>query len=426
MRFYRYSSLKNYYRKIQPWLIWFLGAAFFFSEYFVRVDPSVVVPQLMTAFHVGAFALGSLSGYFYYSYIAMQLPVGALVDRYGPHRLLALMAFFCGIACFIFSTAHQLWVAELSRALMGFTAAFAFIGAIKLTTIWFHSRQFGLLVGLIQGIGMLGAAFGEGVFTFVVKEIGWRHTVAVIAFILLVLSILIGLIVRDKRPTLLSRMIPDTSQIRIWDGLMIVFRNRYSWCVALYAGLVYASTGAFAELWGPSFLSRAYDMNQQCAALAVSIIFLGLAIGGPVIGWVSDYIKRRRLILITSALASLILISIVLYIPHLPRVGLLFILFLYGVSNMGVALVYAVAAEINPKPVVGIAIAFTNMASVVIVSILQPFIGWLLEYHWQGICTHGYPFYSALDYRNAMSMLPLALLLAAVVALSIKETYCRN
>ena len=129
---------------------------------------------------------------------------------------------------------------------------------------------------------------------------------------------------------------------------------------------------------------------------------------------------------ISSALASLILMSIVLCVPHLPRVGLFFILFLYGVSNMGVALAYAVAAEINPKPVVGIAIAFINMASVVIVSILQPFIGWLLEYHWQGICTHGYPFYSALEYRNAMLMLPLALLLAAVVALSIKETYCRN
>ena len=63
-----HSKIKGFYRKIQPWLIWSLGAAFFFLEYFARVDPSVIVPQLMTFFHVGAFALGSLSAFFLFSF----------------------------------------------------------------------------------------------------------------------------------------------------------------------------------------------------------------------------------------------------------------------------------------------------------------------------------------------------------------------
>ena len=423
---HRPNPLKSFYRKVQPWLIWSLAAAFFFAEYFARVDPSVIVPQLMSSFQVGAFALGSLSGYFYYPYIAMQLPVGTLVDRYGPHRLLTLAALLCGGACLMFSMAHSLWVAEISRALMGFTAAFAFVGTLKLATIWFEPRQLGLLAGLTQGIGMLGAAVGEGFFSFVVAEIGWRNTLAVIALILVILSALIGLIVRDKRPTLLSRMVPDTSQIRIWDGLMIVFRNRHSWRIAVYAGLVYAPTGAFAELWGPSFLHRVYDMKEQWAAVAISVIFLGLAVGGPVLGWFSDRIGLRRPILIGSGLVGLILISIILYIPHLPGVLLLTVLFFYGVSNMGVALSYAVAGEINPKPVAGISIAFTNMTSVLIAALLQPFIGWLLEFHWRGVYMDGRPYYSAVNYQSAMAILPLALLLATGVALSIKETHCQS
>ena len=256
-----YSKVRSFYRTIQPWLIWSLGAAFFFSEYFARVDPSVVAPQLMTSFHVGAFALGSLSAFFYYPYIAMQLPVGTLVDRYGPHRLLMVASFVCGCACFLFASSHQLWVAELARALMGFSAAFAFVGTLKLATLWFHPRQLGLLAGLTQGIGMLGAAVGEGGFTFVVEKIGWRGTLSMIAIILIILSVLIGVIVRDRRPTLLGHMVPESSQIKVFDGLMMVFRNSHSWRIAIYAGLIYAPTGAFAELWGPSFLHRVRDFR---------------------------------------------------------------------------------------------------------------------------------------------------------------------
>lgn len=426
MRPHPFSPIKSFYRKVQPWIIWSLGAAFFFAEYFARVDPSVIVPQLMTSFHVGAFALGSLSAFFYYPYIAMQLPVGTLVDRFGPHRLLTVSALICGLACLLFSSSQVLWVAEFSRAVMGFSAAFAFVGTLKLATLWFEPRQLGLISGLTQGIGMLGAAVGVGFFSFVVAIEGWRGTIAIIAIILIVLSVLIGLIVRDKKPTLLNRMVPSTSQIKIWDGLMIVFRNPHSWRVAIYAGLVYAPTGAFAEFWGPSFLHRVYGITPEWSALVVSTIFVGLAVGGPLMGWISDRIGLRRPILLASALFSLALICLILYLPHMPIALLFILLFTYGFSNMGVALSYAVSGEINPSPLAGISIAFTNMMSVLIAAGLQPLIGWLLVFHWRGIYIHGHPLYSAPDYQHAMVMLPLALVLAAGVALSIKETHCRS
>jgi len=314
-----YRKVKGFYRKIQPWVMWGLGAAFFFAEYFARVDPSIIVPQLMSAFHVGAFALGSLSAFFYYPYIAMQLPVGTLVDRYGPRRLLAIAALVCGAASFLFAISQTIWAAELARALMGFSAAFAFVGTLKLATLWFDSGRLGLLAGLTQGVGMLGAAVGEGLFSFIVERIGWRYTLGLISILMFVLAFLIGAIVRDKRPTLLGHMVPDTGQIKVWDSLMIVFRNSNSWRIAVYAGLIYAPTGAFAELWGPSFLTRVYGMSHQLAAMAISVIFIGLAIGGPTVGWISDKIGLRRPILVFSAVLSLIFISLVLYIPRLLR-----------------------------------------------------------------------------------------------------------
>lgn len=421
-----HSKIKGFYRIIQPWLIWSLGAAFFFLEYFARVDPSVIVPQLMTFFHVGAFALGSLSAFFLLPYIAMQLPVGALVDRYGPQRLLTVAAFVCGVGCLLFAVAQQLWVAELARALMGMSAAFAFVGTLKLATIWFHPRQFGLLAGLTQGVGMFGAAVGEGLFGFMVEKIGWRFALVLISTSLFVLTILIGVIVRDKRPTLLGHRVRESGQLKVFDGLMMVFRNKYSWRIAIYAGLIYAPTGAFAELWGPSFLHRVYGMSEQLSGLAISVIFLGLAIGGPVIGWISDRVGFRRPILVASAILSLILMSVVLYVPHLPIVLLFVLLFFYGISNMGIALSYAVAGELNPRPIAGISIAFTNMASVLVAAALQPIIGLLLEFRWRGLYIHGHPYYSAVDYQHAMVMLPVALVIACVMALSVRETHSQS
>ena len=420
--------MRQTYRKIQPWVIWGLGAAFFFSEYFARVAPSVMTHQLMATFHVTALTLGGLSAFFYYPYVLMQIPVGMLVDRYGPRRLLTLAALLTAIACTIFATSHHLRLTEIARAFMGFGASFAFVGALKLATIWFEPRRLGLLAGLTQGMGMLGAAVGVGVFGLVVTSLGWRSTILIIASILFVLAIFIGLLVRDRRATLLShRVAASVAQVNIFEGLLIVFRNRHSWINALYAGLIYAPTGAFAELWGPSYLHRTYGFSDNLSALAVGTIFLGWAVGGPLVGWMTDKMQRRKPLMFLSGLFSLILISIVLYIPHIALPLLFVLFFLYGVSNTGVAIAYAVAGELNPQSVSGISIAFTNMVSILIAGwLLQPAIGWLLDLRWTGIWIHGAPFYSAQDFREAMFILPFCLVIACGLVFFIKETYCQR
>ena len=85
----------------KAFIIWLLAAGVFFFEYFARVAPSVMVPDLMHAFHVNALSLGALSALFYYSYVGMQLPVGALVDRFGAHKLLCISAGLCATMCFV-------------------------------------------------------------------------------------------------------------------------------------------------------------------------------------------------------------------------------------------------------------------------------------------------------------------------------------
>ena len=95
------------------------------------------------------------------------------------------------------------------------------------------------------------------------------------------------------------------------------------------------------------------------------------------------------------------------------------------VSNTGVATAYAVSAEINPRPIAGTSMAFANMASVIVGAIFQPIIGWLLDKHAGVTAQVAHPVYQAADFRYALILLPVCMLLGVFFAKLVKETHCR-
>jgi len=412
-----------------PWLIWGLGAAFFFSEYLGRVAPSVVVPELSLEFQVNALSLGALSSIFLWPYIFMQMPVGMLVDRYGPHKLLTVTAALCGIGCFAFAMADGLFLAQVGRFLMGFSAAFAFVGALKLATMWFCPTRFGLLAGMTQALGMLGAAIGQGPLAAMVEGLGWRKSMWLIGGILLIIATLIGLVVRDKHaihePNVQDPSEELGSHISFWDAFSRVLKNPQSWWNGLYVGLIYAPTGAFAEFWGTTYVQHNNGLSKVVAAQAISCIFLGWTIGGPLAGMLSDRIKRRKPVMYVSAIFSLLTMTAALYIPNLSVPVLFLLMFLYGIANTGVGVSYALAGEINDRKVAGTSLAFANMASIIIAAAFQPLIGLFLDMQWDGKLEHGIHAYSIEAYRYAMVALPMCLALGIFATFFVKETYCK-
>jgi MFS family permease len=418
--------MKNNNRNMSyAWIIWGLGAAYFFLEYLARVAPAVMVPELMKAFQVNALSLGSLSAFFYYAYIIMQVPVGALMDRFSPRRLLTIMAALCGVSCFLFAAADSLALAQLTRFFMGFSASFAFIGTLKIDNISFPPYRLGFLAGCTQGLGMLGAAVGSYTMALSVSHMGWRWTMVLVGGSLVILAILIAIIIRDPQNQSAGETHVSSTK-DLWPGFVEVLRNSQSWLNALYAGLIYAPTAAFAELWGISYLKRIYGLSTTTAAAVIGSIFIGWVVGGPLVGFISDRIKQRRPVMIVSGLASLIFMTIALYVPNLPLVVLVGCLFLYGVSNAGVAIAYTVSGEINPRPVAGMSMAFANMASVIVGAAFQPIIGWLLDILWDNQIENGIRIYSAHAFKLAVLVLPICLFLGFLVSFLVKESYQRN
>jgi predicted MFS family arabinose efflux permease len=111
------------------WIAWGTGAVFFFYAWVLRVAPSVMIEELMRDFAVGAAAIGNLSAFYFYGYAGMQVPIGMLIDRFGPRRLLTAAAFVCALGCVLFALSSTFWGLALGRFVIGASAAFSLVGA---------------------------------------------------------------------------------------------------------------------------------------------------------------------------------------------------------------------------------------------------------------------------------------------------------
>lgn len=369
--------------RILPWIIWGLGTLFFFAEYFVRVSTGVMSPLLMEELHVKAAAVGTLSAFFYYSYIGMQIPVGVLVDKLGAKFLLVITTFIFGIACILFSTISTIWTGCIYRFIMGFTGAFAFVGTLKLITVYFESRQFALLAGITQGFGMLGAVIGTAPISYLFHVYGWRNTIFFIAFIFIAISIALVLFVKEIHPQKHNSHIPTAKKSSLWQDIKSLIKVRGIFFNCLFIGLMYAPTTTFGEQWGALFMSTSLNISVTQGSLMIGFIFIGMAIGCPLIGFISDHLQSRVKVMRFCSLACFILIILIIYPNQLgfyPSNYTYYILmFLYGIFNSAIVPSYALSSELVSRKISGIALGLTNMASVIIGSLLIPLVGLIID-----------------------------------------------
>ena len=119
------------------WIMWGLGALLYLSGYFHRVAPAVMTDYLMADFGIGATALGNLSAFYFYSYVAMQIPTGILADSWGAKKLLAWGACTAALGGFIFAGAPTVIFANVGRLLIGGSVGVAWVAMLKLSMHWF-------------------------------------------------------------------------------------------------------------------------------------------------------------------------------------------------------------------------------------------------------------------------------------------------
>ncbi len=176
---------KNYPPASLAWLVWGLGAAFYFSGFYHRVAPAVMTDQLMADFHIGAAALGNFTAFYFYSYFLMQVPTGILADHWGPRKLLTAGSFVAACGTLLFASASSLLPANLGRLLIGGAAGVGYVALLTLATRWFPARFFATISGLTLFCGVAGAVSAGPPLRFLVERFGWRPVMFAAAAVLL-------------------------------------------------------------------------------------------------------------------------------------------------------------------------------------------------------------------------------------------------
>lgn len=406
--------------------ICFLGAVFYCYEYMLRIEPSVMVPDLMRQFNLSGQTFGFLGGIYYLAYSPMQIAVGVLTDIYGPRKMLTMAVTVCTIGSFVFGHTESVYVAAFGRFLIGFGSAFAFVGVLKLAAIWLPASWFALCAGLATALGMVGALVGDIKLSVLVHRIGWQDTVLYSSYLGLLLIPLIWLVIRDVHPekTVVQERVNFGEALQ---GVKKIARNPQMWLAGFIGCSLFLSLSVFAEQYGILFLQQVHNFTSKQASVANSMVFLGWLVGAPFFGLISDLIKTRKLPIGIGALVSGIIILYVIHMPvseHGDNVYLIdTLLFFFGFFSSAEIICFAIGRENCPEHMAGAAVSFINMIVMFGGAIFQPLFGKLLDMGWGGLMVDGVRIFDADVYRHALMIIPVCVFTSAILSLYIKDRF---
>ncbi|MBV8630109.1 MAG: MFS transporter, partial [Silvibacterium sp.] len=353
---------------------WLFCLLFYFVQYAVRSAPSVMLPELTSAFGLTTLGVSSLLGLYYYTYSTFAIVAGASLDRWGAKYTIPIGVFLLAIGTIIFGVGVT-WMANVGRLLQGAGAAFAFVGAVYLATHGFPARYLATAIGFTQCFGMLGGSAGQFLVAPLVHGVvTWQEFWLYAGIFAIVIGVALILLTPRQDPSEHS-----TSSIwRMFAPYKIVLTNPQSYLCGIAAGLLFLPTTVGDMIWGVSFLRQGWNIDYGEAVNRASMVPLGWVIGAPLLGYISDHMGRRKPALFAGMAVMLATAAAILYFPANTFPPYLLGLLL-GIGSGAAMIPYTIIKEVNPDNVKGSATGAINFLVFVMSAFAAPGFGWLLQ-----------------------------------------------
>lgn len=400
------------------YFIFFLAASFYLYEFILQVAPSVMAESMMKTFGVTGEGFGFISAFYFYAYAPAQLPAGVLYDRYGPRKLMTFAIILCALGSAFFASTDSVFTACIGRFLIGIGSAFSFIGVLVLISRWFPPYYFAILAGIAQLMSSVGAMFGEVPLASLIAHVGWRNASFLLSILGFILAGFFWVYIRDY-PHQQNQKIPEHYLKDEWKRLVVVCKHAHTWIIGGYAFAIWTPIAVFAALWGVPFLQEKYQISVVAASGLCSMIWLGIGIGSPLLGWISDKIESRRVALGISSVLGLSATLLILYSNELSLTWAYAVLFVLGLGAGGQTVSFAVVKENNSLEYVGTASGFNNLSVLIGGALFQPLVGYILQRMDSARIVNGAHVYSVASYQKALLVMPLCFLTSLIIVLFI-------
>jgi MFS family permease len=396
-------------------LTWSLPIAFCVLQFALHGSVGVMSGQIQEGLNINTAMISLVSSSFFYPYITMQVPVGLILDLFGFRSVASAALMLIALSCVGFGNAQSSEMAILARMGMGLGCSFGFVGMLVATKQLFGLRHFALLVTLGECLSMAGVAGLNGAFSKVALLYGWRVCFSAIGGISALLG---GLIFFFAPPVVVAE---ESEGQRSADSFIKTLRNlmriKEIWLGGIASGLIFSLVSVFVALWAIPFLVDSYQVDIFMATSAVSMIYLGIAIGSPFYGWLSGRIQIKYL-MATGAILSLPFLLAIIY-GHVPWMAIYALMFCVGISCAVYQLVFVLVSHKVSHKVQATAMGMTNMLTMAVAPLLQPVIGLALNFSQSG--AGGKVVYTYTDYALALAILPAGLVVAFCLSLLLGE-----
>ncbi len=322
----------------------------YFMSYVFRVVNAVIAPDLVAELHLDAGALGLLTSTYFLTFAAFQLPLGILLDRFGPRRTEAILMLVAAAGAAVFALANNTGTLIIGRGLIGIGVSACLMAAFKAFVQWFPAGRLPLINGLEMAAGGVGALAATVPVEAALTITDWRGVFWGLAALTVGTALLVYLVVpeRDDGPS------PHATLRQQVGGLVEVMTSPVFWRVAPATFTTQASFLAVQSLWAGPWLRDIAGYDRAGVANGLLIIALAMMIGFIFAGAVAERlgrlgIKPVAVALVTMNTSMLIQLAIVLDLP-LPPLAVWSGFALFGTSGI---LVYAGLSQTFPKHLAG-------------------------------------------------------------------------
>jgi MFS family permease len=396
------SVTTQYWRPIL--LVFLPFAAGYFLSYFFRTINAVIAGQLTAELGLDASHLGLMTSVYFLTFAAIQLPLGVLLDRFGPRRVQSGLLLAAAGGAALFARSDQFATLVVGRALIGFGVAGALIAGLKAIVSWFPKERILLFNGCFIMVGTLGAICATSPAAWLLAYIGWRGLLDVMASVTAATALIIFLVVPDSPPHIPEG--PRSSSA----GLRAIFGDRRFWRLAPLSTMCISTAWAVQGLWAAPWLADVDALPRASVVLHLFVMAVALSAAALVFGFGADRLRSRGIptqtilgyaaLLFVAAEWLLILdVRSVSYASWAAVAGM----------GAGTVLSYSILAQYFPKEIAGRANAALNVFHIGGAFVLQEVIGWIIN-RWPARGGH----YPAIAYKAALGFMIVMQIIAII------------
>jgi MFS family permease len=384
----------------RAWLVWSIGVTAYVVAVLQRTSLGVAGLDATRRFDASASALASFAVLQLLVYAALQVPVGLLVDRFGPRRLIVSGALLMAGGQVVLALADQVPLAVVGRVLVGAGDAMTFISVLRLVTAWLPPGRVPLMTQLTGLIGQSGQILSAIPLVALLHTSGWTTAFLSAAAASVLAAVLVLLLVRDA-PAGTPHRHDSPSMARVGADLASAWRHPgtrlglWTHFTAQFSGTV------FALLWGFPFLVSGESLDRTTASALMTVFVLAGMLAAPFVGvTVERHPLRRSWVVLGVVTVTVLAWTLVLAWPGTAPVWVLVLLVLaMALGGPGSLIAFDFARTFNPPNRLGTATGIVNVGGFVAALVTMLLVGVVLDLRGAD-AAHGYDLN---DFRVALS-----------------------